>query len=77
MKYGLFCPLKGLMTTSTSFSCTNLLIPYDKGLNYEGSFAGVSNKLGNVVSYAEVASASNHFSSNTLELVTKEISRTR
>ncbi len=77
MKYGLFCPLSGLITSSTTMDCKNLLIPYDKGLTYEGSFAGVSAKTGNLISYAEVAQATNHFSSNTLKLNTKEVSRRR
>jgi len=31
MKYGLFCPLEGTISESTSISCLNLFIPVNAG----------------------------------------------
>ena len=77
MKYGLFCPLQGIITASSSIACTKLIIPTDKGLTFSGSWAGVSTNTGNLVGYCEKTSTSNIFAPGTLILVTKTISITK
>ena len=71
-KYGLYCPLKMQLTAHTKLTCTNLLIPYDDGLRYKGSWAGVSTNTGDLVAYHRDGHLTNgipnHFGPNVLTL---------